>query len=62
MSKKLEQKVEELDITDPYVKLEALKKYMKEEYGVTPENIDEKLEELRVQFYEKLRKLEEVAV
>lgn len=41
-------------------KLEMLIKYMEEEHGVTPDNIDEKLEELRTQLYEKLRKLEEI--
>lgn len=34
-------------------KLEKLIKYMEEEYGVTPENIDKKLEELKEKFYSK---------
>ncbi len=41
---------------------QTLKKYMEEEFGVTPENIDEKLQELKVQFYERLRKLEELTI
>lgn len=41
-------------LTDP--KAIKLAEYMAEEFGVTPENIDEKLEELKVQFNNKLRK------
>lgn len=43
-------------------KLADLKEYMESEFGVTPENIDEKLKELKTQFYERLRNLEEVAI
>lgn len=32
---------------DEKQKLERLKEYMEKEFGVTPQNIDEKLEELR---------------
>lgn len=37
---------------------ETLRKYMEEEFGVTPENIDEKLQELKVQFYKKIEQYE----
>lgn len=39
---------------DEKERLKKLKKYMLEEFGVTPENIDEKLSELRVKFYKKI--------
>lgn len=32
----------------------AMKEYMEKEFGVTPENIDEKLEELRIEFQRKI--------
>lgn len=35
-------------------KIKALMEYMKKEYGVTPENIDKKLEELKEEFYRRL--------
>lgn len=44
-----------MDISQRY---ETLRKYMEEEFGVTPENIDEKLQELKVQFYNKIENLE----
>lgn len=39
-------------------RLESLRKYMEEEFGITPENIDEKLQELKVQFYKKIEQYE----
>lgn len=47
---------------NPDKKLADLKEYMESEFGVTPENIDEKLKELKAQFYERLGSLEEVAI
>lgn len=38
--------------TDQYTKL---KSYMKSEYGITDKNIDEKLAELKNEFYTKVR-------
>ena len=35
-------------------KANALIEYMKKEYGVTPENIDKKLEELKEEFYRRI--------
>lgn len=40
-------------------KIERLKEYMEKEFGVTPENIDQKLEELRQDFNERGLKLNE---
>lgn len=37
-------------------KFEALKEYMEVEFGVTPENIDSKLEELKAEFHRRLEK------
>lgn len=37
---------------------QTLKEYMEKEFGVTPENIDEKLQELKVQFYKKIEQYE----
>lgn len=48
------------ELTDP--KAVKLAEYMQEEFGVTPENIDEKLKELEVEFYEKLNRPEKVAI
>ncbi len=31
---------------------------MEEEFGVTPDNIDEKLQELKIQFHKKIESLE----
>jgi len=38
-------------------KANALIEYMKKEYGVTPENIDKKLEEVKEEFYKRLNNL-----
>jgi len=35
----------------------TLAEYMKKEYGVTPENIDKKLEEVKEEFYKRLNNL-----
>lgn len=40
-------------VTDKRNKINALAEYMKKEFGVTPENIDEKLKELKEQLYER---------
>lgn len=41
-------------LTDP--KAIELAEYMQAEFGVTPENIDEKLEVLRKEYYKKILK------
>lgn len=46
-------KVKDLD----HEKLNAAIKYMQEEYGVTPENIDQKLEEVKEEFYRRMREV-----
>ena len=46
-------------------RFETLKEYMKTEFGVTPENIDEKLKIAKVEFYRRvgeLEKLEKISV
>lgn len=35
-------------------KANALIEYMKKEYGVTPENIDKKLEEVKQEFFKRI--------
>lgn len=40
-------------------KLESLKKYMLKEFGVTPDNIDKKLNDLKKQF---IKKTKEIAI
>ena len=47
------------------VRYERLKRYMETEFGVTPENIDEKLKIAKVEFYRRvgeLEKLEKISV
>lgn len=41
-------------ITENLTKMNTLMEYMKKEYGVTPENIDKKLEELKEEFHRRL--------
>lgn len=40
------------------VRYERLKRYMETEFGVTPENIDEKLKIAKVEFYRRVGELE----
>lgn len=39
-------------------RLESLKKYMKMEFGITPENIDSELDKLKTEFTERLKLFE----
>lgn len=45
-------------MTTEELRMKDLMEYMESEFGVTPENIDEKLRELKVQFYERIERYE----
>lgn len=49
-----------LDLSKPEDKIKALKIYMYENYGITPENIDEKLEEQQERLRKKRETFEEI--
>lgn len=36
-------------------KLKSAMEYMEKEYGITPENIDEKLEEVKQEFFKRIK-------